>query len=151
MNVGEFYSLFACIVTSRSWTSVTSGIQRSDVSESERQEIQQFAASLIPQISQLLDKMPREMLLILKTNDLLRAIERSLGIANRKETFIEMARCCAWASYEDNLKKATTYRKEIALATRLYFTLFKIYLATWYFAIRSYFNPEKPSTAPIYS
>jgi len=151
MNVGEFYSLFACIVTSRSWNSVTSGIQRSDVNETERMEIQQFAASLIPQISQLLDKMPREMLLILKTNDLLRAIERSLGISNRKETFIEMARCCAWAAYEDNLKKAETYRREISVTVRLYFTLFKIYLATWFFAIRSYFLHEKPSTAPIYS
>lgn len=150
MNIGEFYSLFACVVTSRSWSSISSGIQKSDVSESERMEIQQFAASLIPQISQLLDKMPREMLLILKTNDLLRAIERSLGIANRKETFLEMARCCAYAAYHDNMKFATTYWKEISLSYQLYFNLFKIYLATWYFAIRSYFINEKPSKAPIY-
>uniref|UniRef100_A0AC35GMF8 Protein kinase domain-containing protein n=1 Tax=Panagrolaimus sp. PS1159 TaxID=55785 RepID=A0AC35GMF8_9BILA len=150
MNIGEFYSLFACVVTSRSWSSISSGIQKSDVSESERMEIQQFAASLIPQISQLLDKMPREMLLILKTNDLLRAIERSLGIANRKETFLEMARCCTYAAYHDNMKFATTYWKEIFLSYQLYFNLFKIYLATWYFAIRSYFINEKPSKAPIY-
>ncbi|KAH7703547.1 atypical/ABC1/ABC1-B protein kinase, partial [Aphelenchoides avenae] len=88
-GIGEFYGLFSCIVTARSWQSVTQGIQNTKVEHEEQQEIKAYAASLIPQISQVLDRMPREMLLILKTNDLIRAIEHRLGTQNRSDSFLE--------------------------------------------------------------
>lgn len=44
------------------------------------------------QITQVLDRMPRSMLLILKTNDLLRAIERRLRSHYRADAFLEV--CC---------------------------------------------------------
>lgn len=51
MNIGEYYGLFACMVTRRSWKSVTSGIKNSQMTKEEKQELRQYAYSLIPQIS----------------------------------------------------------------------------------------------------
>lgn len=60
-------------------------------------EIRNNAASYLPQISQLLNHVPRQMLLIFKTNDLLRGIEASLGTRASASSFLNMSRCCVRA------------------------------------------------------
>lgn len=65
----------------------------------QRNEIKAYAASLIPQISLVLHKMPRPMLLILKTNDLLRSIEYRLGTQNRIDAFIQVCLKDMWKNY----------------------------------------------------
>lgn len=91
MGVGELYGLFACMVTRRSWKSVTGGIGKSKMNESEKDELRMYASSLIPQISEVLARMPREMLLILKTNDLMRNIEHKLGVFGSSDGHIEVS------------------------------------------------------------
>lgn len=56
----------------------------------QRTEIKAYAASLITQISDVLQRMPRPLLMILKTNDLLRSIEYRLGTHNRADAFIQV-------------------------------------------------------------
>ncbi|VDK17698.1 unnamed protein product [Anisakis simplex] len=117
MGVGDLYGLFACMVTNRSWKAVTGGVNKvKDGAEEvrpmliieteqnhsstevlserfnsfQRDEIKAYAASLIPQISEVLENMPRPMILILKTNDLLRSIEYRLGTQNRADAFLEV-------------------------------------------------------------
>ena len=53
MNIGEYYGLFACMVTRRSWKSVTSGIAKSKMTSAEKQELREYAYSLLPQISEV--------------------------------------------------------------------------------------------------
>lgn len=60
-------------------------------------EIRTNVASYLPQISQLLSHVPRQMLLIFKTNDLLRGIEASLGTRASASSFLSMSRCCVKA------------------------------------------------------
>ena len=57
-------------------------------------EIRNNAANYLPQISQLLNHVPRQMLLIFKTNDLLRGIEAALGTCASASSFLNMSRCC---------------------------------------------------------
>lgn len=57
-------------------------------------EIRNNAATYLPQISQLLSHVPRQMLLIFKTNDLLRGIEAALGTRASASSFLNMSRCC---------------------------------------------------------
>ncbi|XP_042221885.1 aarF domain-containing protein kinase 1-like isoform X2 [Homarus americanus] len=52
------------------------------------------AAKYLPEISAVLNRVPRQMLLILKTNDLLRGIEFSLNTQESMKSFITMSRCC---------------------------------------------------------
>uniref|UniRef100_A0AC35TVF2 ABC1 domain-containing protein n=1 Tax=Rhabditophanes sp. KR3021 TaxID=114890 RepID=A0AC35TVF2_9BILA len=130
MGVGDLYNLFACIVTSRSWDSVQHGIHKRKLGEKEIEQIAEYAGNLIPQISEVLSIMPREMLLILKTNDLIRSIEHRLGVAGRADSFIEMARFCVKSVYCEKLRKSTSYLQNFTLILTLYWRLFKIFLYT---------------------
>lgn len=60
-------------------------------------EIRANAARYLPQISELLNKVPRQMLLLLKTNDLLRGIETVLQTRASASSFLNMSRCCVRA------------------------------------------------------
>lgn len=57
-------------------------------------EIRTNAALYLPQISELLNRVPRQMLLLLKTNDLLRGIETTLQTRASSSSFLNMSRCC---------------------------------------------------------
>ncbi|KAL3114295.1 hypothetical protein niasHT_012928 [Heterodera trifolii] len=48
MNIGQNYGLFACIVTMRSWKSVTAGIARTEIDDGERSHIKEYATCLVP-------------------------------------------------------------------------------------------------------
>ncbi|KAK1332413.1 hypothetical protein QTO34_007089 [Cnephaeus nilssonii] len=71
--------------------SVNSGISQAPVTATENTEICNNAATYLPQISQFL---PRQMLLIFKTNDLLRGIEATVGTCASASSFLNMSRCC---------------------------------------------------------
>lgn len=94
LGAGDLYPLFACVLTARSWTSVNAGITSVPVTHSEDTEIRTNAALYLPQISALLNRVPRQMLLLLKTNDLLRGIETTLETRASSSSFINMSRCC---------------------------------------------------------
>nr|XP_033808649.1 aarF domain-containing protein kinase 1 isoform X4 [Geotrypetes seraphini] len=97
LGAGDLYPLFACMLTARSWNSVNRGIGKSPVTKAEDVEIRTNAAAYLPQISQLLNNVPRQMLLLLKTNDLLRGIETTLHTRANASSFLIMSRCCVRA------------------------------------------------------
>ncbi|XP_004624946.1 uncharacterized aarF domain-containing protein kinase 1 [Octodon degus] len=109
LGAGELYPLFACMLTARSWDSVNRGISHAPVTATEDSEIRSNAASYLPQISQLLNHVPRQMLLILKTNDLLRSIEAALGTRASASSFLNMSRCCVRALAKHKKKNARSF------------------------------------------
>ncbi|XP_076022187.1 aarF domain-containing protein kinase 1 [Genypterus blacodes] len=117
LGAGDLYPLFACVLTARSWTSVNAGIQSRPITHSEDVEIRTNAALYLPQISELLNKVPRQMLLLLKTNDLLRGIETTLQTRASSSSFINMSRCCIRALARHKRRKAVSGK------TRLQITL----------------------------
>ncbi|XP_071972872.1 aarF domain-containing protein kinase 1 isoform X2 [Engystomops pustulosus] len=108
LGAGDLYPLFACMLTARSWDSVNRGIDQGPVSTEEAQEIRSNAAAYLPQISQLLASVPRQMLLLLKTNDLLRGIETTLGTNANASSFLCMSRCCVQAIARHHRKTASS-------------------------------------------
>ena len=58
------------------------------------EEIQDQALNYLVEISEVLERIPRQMLLILKTNDVLRGIESKLKITKNAESFLNMSRYC---------------------------------------------------------
>ncbi|XP_056152382.1 aarF domain-containing protein kinase 1 [Lampris incognitus] len=121
MGAGDLYPLFACVLTARSWTAVNAGISSTPVTRSEDVEIRTNAALYLPQISELLNRVPRQMLLLLKTNDLLRGIETTLQTRASSSSFINMSRCCtrAVARHKRSKARTTTQRARITLAESL--------------------------------
>lgn len=83
LGVGQLYGLFACMVAGRSWSSITKGIDRAEKTEAESQEIKENVAMYIKEIADVLAFVNRQMILIFKTNDLLRTIEFNLGTQSR--------------------------------------------------------------------
>lgn len=71
----------------------------------------------LPEITQLLDGVPRQLVLVLKTNDLLRGIEHSLGSGGQQTSYLTMAKSCLRALGKHQL--ASTHSWTAALYWRL--------------------------------
>ncbi|XP_068110568.1 aarF domain-containing protein kinase 1 [Hyperolius riggenbachi] len=108
MGAGDLYPLFACMLTARSWKAVNQGIDSGTITKEEAHEIRSNAAAYLPQISQLLASVPRQMLLLLKTNDLLRGIETALRTQASSSSFLSMSRCCVRALARHRKASATS-------------------------------------------
>ncbi|XP_014105187.1 PREDICTED: uncharacterized aarF domain-containing protein kinase 1 isoform X3 [Pseudopodoces humilis] len=121
LGAGDLYPLFACMLTARSWESVNRGIDQSPVSASEDMEIRSNAAAYLPQITQLLNNVPRQMLLLLKTNDLLRGIESALHTRASASSFLNMSRCCirAVSTYQRSKSHSLYRRAQISFTEAL--------------------------------
>ncbi|XP_068195696.1 aarF domain-containing protein kinase 1 [Antennarius striatus] len=155
LGAGDLYPLFACILTARSWNAVNAGIGSLPVSQSEDVEIRTNAALYLPQISELLNRVPRQMLLLLKTNDLLRGIETTLQTRAASSSFINMSRCCIRAMARHKRKKAQSRSKrlQITLAENLNLltlTMYELFLWTkdstlvrWVSALLSFLHPDE--------
>lgn len=97
MNAADSVPLFAGMLTQRQWKDVTKwkkGTNRlgNDRTEAEKEEIQEFVGQHAQEIGSLLGKVPRELLLLLKTNDCLRSVDKELGAGYN--TFMVTAREC---------------------------------------------------------
>ncbi|XP_041354030.1 aarF domain-containing protein kinase 1-like isoform X2 [Gigantopelta aegis] len=132
MNCGNLHGLFACMLTARSWKAVSAGIDKHEFSEAEGQEIKENAANYFIEITDILNRVPRQMLLILKTNDVLRGIESSLKTRANATSFINMSRCCVRALAQEELKRCRTLYCKLRVWTSQHSQLFKISLYEFY-------------------
>ncbi|XP_053701364.1 aarF domain-containing protein kinase 1 isoform X3 [Synchiropus splendidus] len=128
LGAGDLYPLFACVLTARSWTAVNAGISSVPVTHSEDVEIRTNAALYLPQISDLLNRVPRQMLLLLKTNDLLRGIETTLETRASSSSFINMSRCCIRALARHKRSKTTSRKVRLRISLAESFNLWKLSL-----------------------
>ncbi|XP_076979324.1 aarF domain-containing protein kinase 1 isoform X3 [Tamandua tetradactyla] len=126
LGAGDLYPLFACMLTARSWNSVNRGIDRVPVTATENLEIRENAANYLPQISQLLSHVPRQMLLIFKTNDLLRGIEAALGTRASASSFLNMSRCCIRALAAHKKKNTCSFFRRTRISFSEAFNLWQI-------------------------
>lgn len=78
MGVGD-YRLFASMLTARSWDGMEAGLH-AHATVAEHELIQSQLASRAPSILDILQTVPSELLLLLKTNDLLRSLNEDLGM-----------------------------------------------------------------------
>jgi len=108
LGVGQLYGLFACMVTARSWSSIQKGVDIAEKNSAESEEIKANAARYLKEITDVLAYVNRQMILIFKTNDLLRGIESSLGTKNTMSSFIQMSRSCLRVLQERSLISATS-------------------------------------------
>ncbi|OAY46247.1 putative ABC1 protein At2g40090 [Manihot esculenta] len=130
LGAGEdLYALFAGILTMRPWDRVVDPtvdhlvIQDND---NERSELQMYASQYFPEISELLRRLPRVILLMLKTNDCLRAVNNSLLQGSSLETFFIIGKVSSEAVVEAKklqrkslLCRLDVWLEEILLEARL--------------------------------
>ena len=83
----------------------------------------------LAEITQLLDNVPRQLVLILKTNDLLRGLEHFLGSSQHSQSYITMSKYCVRAigDYEmNNMENCLRVRWTWRIRTS--FSLLTVYL-----------------------
>lgn len=105
--------------------------------------IQEEASNYIPEITDILNRVPRQMLLIFKTNDLLRGIETMLNTRAHAHSFITMSQCCVRAVYEEERAKCKSLVCKLRLDVIAHWTLFQVKLYEWYLWVRSYTIVQK--------
>ncbi|UYV81764.1 ADCK1, partial [Cordylochernes scorpioides] len=105
LGVGDLYSLLAGILTQRTWKSITKGIDRCVQTWQENEEIRIEAQAYFYEIAAILNKVPRQMILLLKTNDLLRNLEHVLGTCTTSPSFSTMLRMCIYAVHQDRFRR----------------------------------------------
>eukprot|EP00736_Rhodelphis_marinus_P006729 Rmarinus@m.17469 len=114
MNVGSMYQLFAAVITSRPWNMVAQSSFDSLViakTPQERRRIQSFAQEYARDINGLLGQVPRELLLLLKTNDCLRCIDGHLG--SPMNTFVVTARSAVHALAREKIRNEPGFRSRV--------------------------------------
>ncbi len=85
MGAGEdLYRLWTAMLTTLSWDRIVdtnrgTNLHRSAMAESDKAQTKEYAKQYAAEIGDILRLLPRELLLILKTNDCLRSIDEGLG------------------------------------------------------------------------
>ncbi|KAM7499367.1 hypothetical protein LguiA_023781 [Lonicera macranthoides] len=138
----DLYALFAGILTMRPWNRVIDPsldhlvIQGND---GDRSEIQMYASQYFPEITELLSRLPRVILLMLKTNDCLRAVNNALLQRSSLETFLIIGRVSSKAVIEAKLSRNKSFLwriiiwlEEISLEARL----LGMHIALWLLQFR---------------
>lgn len=125
IGAGDAYRLFSSVLTHRTWTSVSVRSISTQTTLQEMQLIKERAPGYLVQVADFLSKIPRPLLLLLKTNDLLRSIERTLtlpGDLRPVQSFFITTRYCADAIYLDaimGVRGSTSF----IYRTRMYFDM----------------------------
>ncbi|KAF9290364.1 hypothetical protein BGZ68_007276 [Mortierella alpina] len=94
----DAYELFACILTGRDWDVIQGAeLTRKVRNKAETSKISQGAGNWLVEIADILARVPRDLLLLFKTNDLLRALDEDLEVDDgaQMRTFAVMGRYCA--------------------------------------------------------
>ena len=104
-------------------------------------EVKENVAKYIKYIADVLAKIDRQMILIFKTNDLLRNIEFSLGTHNNKTSFVQMTKTCMQVIRAEEMRlcqsKWCYFKTSMkSLLDQLKITCYQIHLWLWW----SYFG-----------
>lgn len=101
---------------------------REQVSKGERKLMRTSFTGILPQISEILQNVNPQMLLILKTNDLMRGIEHTLKTGVRMGSFRVMSECCIKSVYEERIRKCMSKIDRVKLSFAEFWALLKIKL-----------------------
>ncbi|KAJ3306431.1 putative aarF domain-containing protein kinase 1 [Kappamyces sp. JEL0829] len=106
----DYHRLFASMISGRSWEALSSnsgsflalnGITKiRDDKETNVVKTKAGTSKFLMAIALILQKCPRELLLVLKTNDLLRGIDSQLGVMKEEGHLVSLARDIGWSCWK---------------------------------------------------
>ncbi|CAG2169391.1 unnamed protein product, partial [Oppiella nova] len=136
LGVGSLYPLLACIMTAKPWNAIQRGLDKAvdkETKKKESGELRRYASQYLSQISEVLAKVDRQMLLVFKTNDLLRSIDFVLGTAGERRSLITMSRSCVRAVHSEQLRHCDYWWQTLTIHMRRHWietklTAYSLYL-----------------------
>ncbi|XP_026733543.1 uncharacterized aarF domain-containing protein kinase 1 [Trichoplusia ni] len=136
----ELYGLFACMVTGRPWDSIMKGIGRTRPTSDEKSTFQNELPNILHYVTQCLEHVDRQCLLVLKTNDLIRSIEYALGMQDRMCGFVVMSQCCVQSVYNLEYSNSTSILKKSLLKLKFRWSLVLLYMYSFYLNLHFKFS-----------
>lgn len=118
LGVEEMYTLLAAMLTSRPYDEIMerskTGSLSADIKDtrSDKAMISGYAQQFLTDIIEILDTLPRQMLLLLKMNDCLRHIDFSLG--SPTNTLVITGKYASRAVYEDTLARSSSWLERMS-------------------------------------
>ncbi|CAH1102503.1 unnamed protein product [Psylliodes chrysocephalus] len=134
---GKAFGLFTCMVTGRTWNSIVKGVDKEKMTTKEAAFMKQSFTGILPQISEVLQNVNPQILLILKTNDLMRGIEHALKTGERMSAFRVMSECCVKSVYNMRYTQSEKKIDRIRISLAEFWALFKINLYYAYLNLKS--------------
>lgn len=145
LGVGHLYQLFSVMLTSRLWNTIAGGGVTSNVGFNELSLLQSNVSTYAVQIADVLAKVPRSVLLLMKTNDLLKSIESTLRPSPDSGSYHIMANYVVRAINEDLLLRDPTLGTRLSCGLRLLEVRAKMSLLSWLLWVRSLLPKPAPS------
>ncbi len=96
------------------------------------EDIQKNIPRYLAEITQLLDTVPRQLVLILKTNDLLRGIEHTLATPAHLRSYLTMSHSCVLALGRHDIATATSWPLSFYHRIRMHMLSLGISLHEWW-------------------
>ncbi|KAG9160200.1 hypothetical protein Leryth_021075 [Lithospermum erythrorhizon] len=102
----DLYALFAAVLTMRPWDKIVDpSVDHLVLHGTDHSELQMYASQYFFEINELLRRLPRVILLMLKTNDCLRAVNNSLLQGSSLESFFIVGSVSSKAVTEANFSQ----------------------------------------------
>ncbi|KAI7868122.1 ABC1 family-domain-containing protein [Spinellus fusiger] len=125
----EAHRLFASLLTGREWDTIQASDLSSDRTNTEVTRVSGRAKNFLFRIADILARLPRVVLLLLKTSDLLRCLDETLRESvSRHMTFIIMGKYCAEAVW---IEAKSTLLEKIAFSGFSLHFLRQFFCAWW--------------------
>jgi aarF domain-containing kinase len=137
----DVYQLFACMLTGREWTKISESDLNSVRHDEEVGRIAEGAVEYLVEVADILGKLPRTVLLLLKTNDLLRHVDEKLNnnepgaIPDDHITYVIMGNYCAKAVWLDTKQYLLDKMNLMGFSLNLFKELFR---AWWQYTSLDY-------------
>ncbi|KAI8082619.1 ABC1 family-domain-containing protein [Gilbertella persicaria] len=132
----DIYQLFACMLTGREWEKISQSDLGSTRGTDEVGRISEGALTYLVQVADILARLPRPVLLLLKTNDLLRHVDEKLNsVSDERITYMVMGMYCSKAVWLDTKKYIFEKIKSVGFNLHLFKELIK---AWWQYESLSY-------------
>ncbi|KAI8079783.1 ABC1 family-domain-containing protein [Halteromyces radiatus] len=123
------YQLFASMLTGREWAKINNADLNSIREQEELGRMTEGALTFLVEVADILGKMPRTVLLLLKTNDLLRHVDEQLNVVpDERITYVIMGQYCSKAAWLDTRSYLIQQLKEIGW----HWYLMKSLLSAWW-------------------
>lgn len=132
----DIYQIFACMLTGREWDKISQSDLGSARETDEVGRISEGAMTYLVEVADILGKLPRPVLLLLKTNDLLRHVDEKLSdVSDERLTYVIMGSYCSKAVWLETKKHIFERIRSLGFSFRLLKDLFS---AWWQYQSLSY-------------
>jgi aarF domain-containing kinase len=127
---GHAHRLFTSMLTARSWNAVSSDLKTERTTQ-EMSEIMEKTPQFAAGIVDLLAKIPRPLLLVLKTNDLLRAINMTLNGSELEsiQLTLKYASKVVWDA--ERIKQSSWTGRVLLMARKVHYWFLQRVLSVW--------------------